>query len=66
MKKIKEVYVIFNPYDDGYYDGEGFFRGILFSKKYTEKENAILDIEKILEKSNGKTYLKVESFHTYL
>lgn len=64
MKKVKEVFVIFNPYDNGYYDGEGFFRGILFCKKYVEKENAILDIEKILTSSIGKTYLKIETLHT--
>lgn len=65
MKKVKEVFVIFNPYDNGYYDGEGFFRGILFCKKYSDKEKAMLDIEKILDNSNGKTYLKIESFHTH-
>jgi hypothetical protein len=65
MKTVKEVYVIFNPYDKGYYDGYGYFRGILFSKKYESKENAILDLQTILENSSGKTYLKVESLHTY-
>jgi hypothetical protein len=65
MKTVKEVYVIFNPYDKGYYDGYGYFRGILFSKKYESKENAILDLQTILENSSGKTYLKVESLLTY-
>ena len=50
MKKVKEVFVIFNPYDNGYYDGYGYFRGILFSKKYAEKEMAVseMEIQKIL------------------
>ena len=46
MKKVKEVFVIFNPYDNGYYDGYGYFRGILFSKKYAEKEMAVSEMEK--------------------
>ena len=45
MKKVKEVFVIFNPYDNGYYDGYGYFRGILFSKKYAEKEMAVSEME---------------------
>ena len=51
MKKVKEVFVIFNPYDNGYYDGYGYFRGILFSKKYAEKEMAVSEMEKILDRS---------------
>jgi hypothetical protein len=65
MKKIKKIFVIFNPYDKGYYDGYGYFRGILFSKKYTEKEMAILDMKKILDSSTGQTFLKIETFKTY-
>jgi hypothetical protein len=65
MKKVREVFVIYNPYDKGYYDGLGYFKGILFCKKYSDKETAILDIEKILDNSNGKTFLKIESFHTF-
>jgi hypothetical protein len=65
MKKVKEVFVIFNPYDNGYYDGYGYFRGILFSKTYTEKEVAISDMEKILDSSSGKTFLKIESFNIF-
>ena len=66
MKQIKEVYVIFNPYYKGYYDGYGYFRGILTSKKYIDKEDAFTEIETILTNSNGKTFLKVESYHTYI
>ena len=64
MKTVKEVYVIFNPYDKGYYDGYGYFRDILFSKTYTEKEVAISEMWKILDDSIGKTFLKIRSFHT--
>jgi hypothetical protein len=32
MKDIKEVFVLYNPYTQGYYDGVGF-GGILFAKK---------------------------------
>ncbi len=66
MKTVIEVYVIFNPYYKGYYDGYGYFRGILFSKKYIDKEDAFTEIETILTNSNGKTFLKVESYHTYI
>jgi hypothetical protein len=62
---MKEVFVIFNPYDNGYYDGYGYFRGILFGKKYAEKELAISDMEKILNSSSGKTFLRIESFNTF-
>lgn len=65
MKKVKEVFVIFNPYDNGYYDGYGYFRGILFSKKYAEKEMAVSEMEKILDRSSGQTFLKIESFNTF-
>ena len=65
MKKIKEVFVIFNPHKNGYYDGYGYFRGILFSKKYIDKEDAFTEIETLLNTSNGKTFLKVESFITF-
>lgn len=65
MKTVKEVYVIFSPYDKGFYDGYGYFREILFSRKYDSEENAIIDLKTILENSSGKTYLKVESLYTY-
>lgn len=65
MKKVREVFVIYNPYDNGYYDGVGYFKHILFCKTYDTKENAVLEIEKILNNSNGKTFLKIETFHTY-
>lgn len=64
MKKGKKVFVIYNPYSNGYYDGYGFFRGISFSKKYSEKKIASLELEKLLDESIGKTFLKIESFHT--
>jgi hypothetical protein len=64
MKKGKKVFVIYNPYSNGYYDGNGFFREILFSKKYSEKSTAILELEKILDSSVGRTFLKIELFHT--
>jgi hypothetical protein len=64
MKKGKKIFVIYNPYTNGYYDGYGFFREILFSKKYSEKKNASLELEKLLDESIGKAFLKVRSFHT--
>jgi hypothetical protein len=64
MKKGKKIFVIYNPHSKGYYDGYGFFREILFSKKYSEKETAISELEKILDSSVGRTFLKIESFHT--
>ena len=65
MKKGKKVFVIFNPYTNGYYDGYGYFREILFSKTYTEKEVATSEMWKILDESIGKTFLKIKSFHTF-
>jgi hypothetical protein len=64
MKKGKKIFVIYNPHSNGYYDGNGFFREILFSKKYSEKATAILELEKILDSSVGRTFLKIELFHT--
>ena len=64
MKKGKKIFVIFNPHTNGYYDGYGYFREILFSKTYTEKSTAILELEKILDSSVGRTFLKIELFHT--
>jgi hypothetical protein len=60
---MKEIYVIFNPYENGYYNGEGLFKGILFCKKYFDRESAVLDIEKIFNNSNGRTFLKIELFY---
>ena len=64
MKKSKKIFVIFNPHTNGYYDGYGYFLDILFSKTYTEKEVAISEMWKILDDSIGKTFLKIQSFHT--
>ena len=64
MKKGKKIFVIYNPHTNGYYDGYGYFREILFSKTYTEKATAILELEKILDSSVGRTFLKIELFHT--
>ena len=64
MKKGKKIFVIYNPHTNGYYDGYGYFREILFSKTYTEKEVAISEMWKILDDSIGKTFLKIQSFHT--
>ena len=64
MKKGKKIFVIFNPYTNGYYDGYGYFREILFSKTYTEKEVATSEMWKILDDSIGKTFLKIRSFHS--
>ena len=44
---MKEVFVIFNPYEKGYYNGECLFKNFLFCKKYFDRESAVFDIEKI-------------------
>lgn len=61
---MKEIFVIFNPYEKGYYNGEGLFKNFLFCKKYFDRESAVFDIEKIISSSNGRTYLKIQSFYT--
>jgi hypothetical protein len=63
MKDIKEIFVIYDPYQGGYYDGKRF-RGILFAKKYTIRENAVVDVGNILSGSNGVTYLSIEKLYT--
>lgn len=63
MKKISTIYVIYNPYDNGYYNGK-HFGGILFAKKYSFKENAEVDISNILNTSNGVTYLEIKEMYT--
>ena len=30
---------------DGYYDGEGYYKGILFSKEYDDENDALEDIK---------------------
>ena len=60
---MKEVYVIFDPFKGGYYDGKSF-RGILFAKKYRMKENAVVDVQNILSSSFGTNFLKIEKFYT--
>lgn len=60
---MKEVYVIFDPFKNGYYDGKTF-RGILFAKKYHMKENAVVDVQNILSASFGTNFLKIEKLYT--
>lgn len=63
MKDIKEIYVIFNPYDGRYYDGNRF-GGILFAKKYSIRDNAVVDVSNILSRSTGVEYLRIEKLYT--
>lgn len=65
MKEVREVFVIYNPYNGGYYDGIGF-KGILFAKSYHVRASALDDVDFLLKSSNGITYLKIEKFYTYL
>lgn len=61
MKDIKEVFVIYDPYTFGYYDGEEF-RGILFAKVYMIRENAVSDIGNLLSNSDVNC-LKIEKLY---
>jgi hypothetical protein len=63
MKDIKEVFVLYNPYTQGYYDGVGF-GGILFAKKYYIRENAVTDVGNILSDGMGINYIKIEKLYT--
>jgi hypothetical protein len=63
MKDIKEIYVIYNPYDGRYYDGNRF-GGILFAKKYSIRDIAVIDVSNILSKSTGIEYLKIQKLYT--
>ena len=60
---MKTVYLIFDPYKNGYYDGMAF-RGILFAKKYWNIDRAESEVRNILQSSNGTTFLKIEEFYT--
>lgn len=61
MKDIKEVFVIYDPYIFGYYDGKEF-RGILFAKKYMIRENAVSDIGNLLSNPDVNC-LKIEKLY---
>jgi hypothetical protein len=63
MKDIKEIFVLYNPYTQGYYDGVGF-RGILFAKKYYTRETAVTDVGNILSNRMGIDYIKIEKLYT--
>jgi hypothetical protein len=60
---MKTVYLIFDPYKNGYYDGMAF-RGILFAKKYWNRDVVESEVRNILQSSNGTTFLKIEEFYT--
>ena len=63
MKDIKEIYVIYNPYEDMYYDG-GSYSQILFAKKYHNRETAVVDVVDIISNADGVTYLEIEKLYT--
>jgi hypothetical protein len=63
MKDIKEVFVLYNPYTQDYYDGVGF-GDILFAKKYHIRENAVTDAGNILSNGVGINYIKIEKLYT--
>ena len=64
MKDIKEVYVIFDAQTNGYYDGSRGFGGSLFAKKYTLRENAVVEVGNILSNSNGVMLLEIKKVYT--
>jgi len=63
MKDIKEIFVIYDPYRGGYYDGKTF-RGILFAKKYFIRDNAVVDVNNILSNGTGVNYLIIDKLYT--
>jgi hypothetical protein len=63
MKDIKEIYVIYNPYEDMYYDGSSYSQ-ILFAKQYHSKETAVADVTDIISNTYGVTYLEIEKLYT--
>jgi hypothetical protein len=63
MKDIREVYVIFDPYRNGYFDGR-WFGGILFAKKYHIRENAVTEVGNIITHSNGVPMLEIKKLYT--
>jgi hypothetical protein len=64
MKDIKEVYVIFDLYTQGYYDGRGFGAS-LFAKKYHLRENAVTEVGNLITESNGMTLLEIKKIYTF-
>lgn len=64
LKEIVEIFVIYNPYKNGYYNGNNF-AGILFANKYYDREAALIDISDILKKSKGVEYLQIEKLYTF-
>jgi hypothetical protein len=60
---MKELFVIYSPYTGGYYDGKNF-RGILFAKKYSLKEMALVDVDTIINQSIGVSYLSIQKLYS--
>lgn len=65
LKEIVEIFVIYNPYKNGYYNGNNF-AGILFAIKYYDRDTALLELCKLLESSNSIEYLQIEKLYTYI
>jgi hypothetical protein len=63
MNDIKEIFVIYDTYTNGYYDGRGF-SGILFAKKYHIRENAVTEVSNIITHSNGVQMLEIKKLYT--
>lgn len=63
MKDIREVYVIFNTYTNGYYNGSGF-GGILFAKQYHSRDIAVVAVGTILTNSNGVELVEIKKLYT--
>lgn len=60
---LTEIFVIYDIYENGYYDGNRF-RGILFAKKYPLKEIALVDVSNILNQSFGSKHLSIQKLYT--
>jgi hypothetical protein len=45
--------------------GMDIFEGFCLVKNMPKKEMAVSEMEKILDRSSGQTFLKIESFNTF-
>jgi hypothetical protein len=62
-ENLTEIFVIYDVYENGYYDGN-LFGGILFAKKYPLREMALVDVNNILNQSFGVRYLSIQKLYS--
>lgn len=62
MKDIREVFVIYDPYIQRYYNGKRF-GGLLFAKKYVTRESAVVEVGNILSNDNKVNFLNIEKLY---